>query len=128
MSGHADKNGLLTWIKNYKTDVQKVFIVHGDNEVVDPFAKLVTAETGFPAYAPYTEDIFDLITGEQIQVGDVHSVEKKAKKTKANTVFARLVAAGERLMAVIKRSEGRPNKELAKFADRINDMCDKWEK
>lgn len=128
LSGHADKNGLLTWIKNYKTDVQKVFIVHGDNEVVDPFAKLVTAETGFPAYAPYTEDIFDLITGEQIQVGDVHSVEKKAKKTKANTVFARLVAAGERLMAVIKRSEGRPNKELAKFADRINDMCDKWEK
>ena len=40
----------------------------------------------------------------------------------------RLLAAGERLIAVIKRCEGRPNKDLSRFTDQINNLCDKWEK
>ncbi len=46
-------------------------------------------------------------------------------KASAN-VFARLLAAGERILGVIHKSEGRPNKELAKFADQIHALCDKW--
>ena len=59
------------------------------------------------------------------------SRERKAKKTKegrtVSTVFTRLLAAAERLLAIVRRSEGRPNKELGKLADQINAMCDKWE-
>ena len=38
------------------------------------------------------------------------------------------MAVGARLMAVIKKSEGMANKDLAKFADQINSLCDKWDR
>ena len=44
-----------------------------------------------------------------------------------SNVFARLLAAGERLLAVIHKVEGRPNKELGKFADQINSLADKYD-
>ena len=52
---------------------------------------------------------------------------KSASKASSN-VFARLLAAGQRLLAVINKNEGLPNKELARFADQINSLCDKWER
>ena len=42
-------------------------------------------------------------------------------------VFGRLVAAGKRLMQIIERSKGRANKDLTKFTNQINALCDKWE-
>jgi len=36
----------------------------------------------------------------------------------------RILAFRKRL--IIKRSEGMANKDLAKFADQINSLCDKW--
>ncbi len=41
---------------------------------------------------------------------------------------ARLLAAGQRLLVVIGRNEGGANKDLAKFADQINSLCDKWDR
>ena len=31
------------------------------------------------------------------------------------------------VMALIKKLEGRPNKELGKLADQIGSLCDKWD-
>ena len=47
---------------------------------------------------------------------------------RVSTVYQRLMDAGRRLMGVIARSEGGANKDLAKFADQINALCDKWER
>ena len=54
-------------------------------------------------------------------------MEKKSTRA-VNNIFARLVAAGERLMTVIRKCEGMPNRELGKFADQINELCNKWER
>ena len=43
-------------------------------------------------------------------------------------VFARLLQAGNRLMTVIKHNEGGANKDLAKFADQILALCEKWDR
>jgi metallo-beta-lactamase family protein len=40
----------------------------------------------------------------------------------------RLVAAGQRLMTVIHHNEGGAYKDLAKFADQINALCEKWDR
>ena len=42
--------------------------------------------------------------------------------------FDRLMIAGERLIAVIKKCQGMANKDLGKFADQINSLCDKWDR
>ena len=128
ISGHADQQRLLDWVRAIGDTPKRVFVVHGEDQVCDTFASLITKEIGIPAIAPYSGDIYDLAANACIARG---SRERKAKKTKegrtVSTVFTRLLAAAERLLAIVRRSEGRPNKELGKLADQINAMCDKWE-
>lgn len=125
MSGHGDHNDLINWVKAIEGDVKKVFIVHGDDAVVDTFAAEVEAVTGHSSYAPYSGDMFDLLTGEQVAYGSKEKI-KKQKATEAESVFARLLAAGERLLRVIKNSKGLTNKDLTKFASQVNNLADKW--
>lgn len=131
ISGHADMDHLTMWAAAFKHHPpKKVFIVHGDDKVTDSFAAHLKEELGYDAVAPYSGDAFDLMTGEQVKQGSRELVKKvvKSQNRVVSNVFARLVAAGHRLMAAIRRSEGMPNKELAKFADQINSLCDKWER
>ena len=88
-------------------------------------------ELGYQAIAPYSGTIVDLLTGEVVKetLGiAVKHAKEKAKTRKAAGVYARLLAAGQRLMTVIRHNEGGANKDLAKFADQINAMCDKWDR
>ena len=48
--------------------------------------------------------------------------------SRAASIFQRLVSAGKRLLRVIEHNEGGANKDLAKFADQINALCDKWDR
>ena len=128
ISGHADKNGLLEWIQGFEKKPKKVFIVHGEDSVCKAFTQCLTEEYGFHAYAPYSGTRFDLIRGEFIRETSPIVLEKKTKERKVSDVFSRLLAAGQRLMVVIGRNEGGANKDLAKFADQINSLCDKWDR
>lgn len=128
ISGHADHNMLIKWMGEIESP-KKVFVVHGDDSVCDNFAMDIRNTFGYDAYAPYSGDEFDLITGKQIRVGArIVKSKKKASSRAASNVFARLVAAGKRLMSVIEKSEGMANKDLGKFADQINSLADKWER
>lgn len=127
ISGHADQPHLLEWIKSFGSTPTKVFVVHGDEEAAESFAELVQKETGIEALAPYSGDVYDLENGLCLQQGS-HKLAEKKKQTKAQSVFTRLLHAGERLMAVIHKCEGMANKDLAKFADQINSLCDKWDR
>ena len=128
ISGHADKNGLLEWIQGFEKKPKKVFVVHGEDSVCKAFTQCLTEEYGFHAYAPYSGTRFDLIRGEFIRETSPIVLEKKPKERKVSDVFSRLLAAGQRLMVVIGRNEGGANKDLAKFADQINSLCDKWDR
>ena len=129
VSGHADKAGLTRWMRGFKNEPQMVFIVHGDDTVTDDFAQSLNEEYGFNTYAPFSGTSYDLIADEFIEetVGiRIEGAKKKART--ASTVFERLLAAGQRLLAVINHNEGGANKDLAKFADQINSLCDKWDR
>ena len=127
ISGHADKEGLLKWIKAYDKKPSKVFVVHGESDVCDSFTKCLNEEHGFDAVAPYSGGIYNLIDGSCIKEG-VNVRKTKAAARKVSDVFERLMAAGRRLLTVIRHNEGGANKDLAKFADQINSLCDKWDR
>ncbi len=126
ISGHADKNGLLDWIKAFEKKPKKVFVVHGEDTVADAFTQTLIDELDLDAYAPFSGTKFDLITGEFEY--EAVPVRVAPKKKPVNDVFSRLMAAGQRLIGVIKKNEGVANKDLAKFADQIIALCDKWDR
>lgn len=129
MSSHADMEGLITWLKAFEKKPQQVFLVHGDDKVCTSFEKLLTEEYGYQVKAPYSGSVYDLAQGSWLTETEGIPVTKAALTTKRPaTVFARLFAAGERLLQVIRHNEGGANKDLAKFADQINSLCDKWDR
>ncbi len=127
ISGHADVNQLTKWVSMFDPKPKRVFIVHGEDKVTEQFAAHINEELGLEAYAPFSGDAFDLLTGACVAQGSREAVEKKSTRA-VNNIFARLGAAGERLMTVIRKCEGMPNRELGKFADQINELCNKWER
>ncbi len=126
LSGHADKDGLLEWIGAFEEKPKKVFVVHGEDSVCTGFVECLKIEHGQRAYAPYSGSEFDLIANRFTYEAEPIPLKKKAAP--ATGVYARLVAAGQRLAALISRCDGWANKDLGKMADQINSLCDKWEK
>lgn len=130
ISGHADMNGLLAWLKGFETDISHVFVVHGEDEVTDEFAQTVRDTFGWEAFAPYSGGCVDLATNEIVSAGlriPKKSIEKPAR-TRAANAFNRVVAAAKRLMEVVLKNEGLANKDLAKFESQIQNLADKWDR
>ncbi len=128
LSSHADRDHLLSWISAFQDPKPRhVFVVHGDREVAPFFAQTLQG-MGLDAHAPqYTEE-YDLIAGTVTERG--YLPERKAKAPaggKASPAYERLVAVGQMVMESIKRSRGRDNKSLAKFADQLRQLLEKWE-
>ncbi len=126
LSGHADKNGLIEWISGFEEKPKKVFVVHGEDSVCTGFAETLKIEYGQRAYAPYSGTEFDLLSGKFLYEAEPVSAKKKEKPV-TNSVFARLLAAAQRLLHLAQKCDGMANKDMAKFADQINSLCDKWQ-
>ena len=131
MSGHADREGLLRWVDAFEQKPKRVFVMHGDDETEDRFVETLT-EQGFTACAPYNGAQWAIGAEGAVclQEGSRVRIEHKASEgqSRAASVFQRLVSAGKRLLRVIEHNEGGANKDLAKFADQINALCDKWDR
>lgn len=127
LSGHADKEGLLEWVSGFEEKPKRIFVVHGEDSVCTSFAECLKIEYGQRAYAPYSGTEFNLLSGKLEYEGMPIPVKKKAKTPAAGGVFARLLASAERLLHLVQKSDGLTNKDMAKFADQINSLCDKYE-
>ena len=130
ISGHADKDGLIAWMQGFTKKPQMVFVNHGEDEVTDSFAKCLHDEHGFETYAPYSGTIYDFKEGKFLaKPAGVPIVKEEVTQGRANATAAmqRLLTAGDRLQAVLRRAEGLSNKDLARFTSQIEALCDKWQ-
>lgn len=129
ISGHADRDMLLGWLENITPKPERVFVNHGNDAVCDEFANEISEKIGCEAQAPYNGAEYDLLTGECIYEGNREHIKRhKPAVQRANAVFQRLLNAGKRLLLVIEHNRGGANKDLAKFADQINALSDKWDR
>ena len=62
-SGHADMNGLLTWLKGFREAPKKIFLVHGEPEVKLDFAKTVKEQLGYEPIPVNANAEYELETG-----------------------------------------------------------------
>lgn len=128
VSGHADRDGLIKWLSSFKMKPERVFVVHGDDEVCQLFTDYISKDLGYSAVAPYSGAIYDLESNLCLDTGKMIRVEPKAEPSRPDSVFERLVQAGKRLALVIQHNKGGANKDLAKFIGQINSLCDKWDR
>lgn len=131
ISGHADVNGLVDWIKAFEVKPQKVFVTHGEDTVTELFAARLRDEMNYDAYAPFSGTEFDLAEGEFLYEAEGIKIQKPAalqKASKAAKVYEKLLALGYRLLSVIRKNEGCANKDLEKFSRDVQSLCDKWDR
>ena len=131
ISGHADVNGLIDWAKAFKQKPKQVFITHGEDSVTELFAGRLKEELGYDTMAPFSGTIYDLKENALVYEAKGIRIEKASKSPKASKAaqaYAKLVSLGHRLMSVIRKNEGTPNKDLDRFARDIQSLCDKWDR
>lgn len=132
ISGHADKNGLLSWIGGFQEKPDQIFVNHGDDESITEFERTLKEERGYNALAPYSGSVYDLAAGEFVVLTEgVPIVREEAGvpgKRKAGKAFSKLLDAVELLLHAARGCEGRPNRELSDFAARIDGIRRDMEK
>ena len=127
LSSHADRDHLISWISDFQSPKpQHVFVVHGDREVAPFFAQTLN-NMGFEAHAPQYTEVYDLVENKQLAPGYLPERKAKVGGVRTSSAYERLVAVGNMLMESIKRSKGRDNKSLARFADQLRQLLEKWE-
>ena len=132
ISGHADNNGLMEWIKHLSPKPSQVFVNHGEDRVCAFFARRLQDELELLAIAPYNGASYDLLTGECLFEGNTKKIETASiqppDRRQKNPVYQQLMDAGERLAQVISHNEGGANKDLRAFIRELNDLCEKWDR
>ena len=128
ISGHGDQKIMLDWLGAMTKKPVKVFVNHGENEVTDEFARVIRERLGLDAEAPYNGGIFDLTAMTWLNPGFRTVLAKKKAYAAFNEHFQRLLRAGQHLLAVIEKNRGLANRELKKFADQVENLCNKWDR
>ncbi len=126
-SGHADRDGLLDWLRGFEKKPRQVFVNHGENTVTDSFARTITEELGFPAMAPYSGAEYDLLRERFDVLPEGIPVSKPTVGgTKADSLYKSLLNAGESLLRIVREAKGKPNKTLQHFTDDLNALIKKY--
>ena len=125
ISGHADVNGLLEWARAVK-GVKRFFVNHGEASSSESFAQRLRDELGAEVYVPFSGAEFDI--AENVITIDAEPIPIPRKKNTANysIAYSDLLAASERLSALIKDSDGRTNADMRQLTEAINKLCDDW--
>lgn len=127
-SGHADQAGLLAWLEGFKTKPKKIYVNHGDDDSCKAFQNLLN-QMGYNAEAPYSGTQYDLITNKMTVYAESKPISReqiRKSTSRANAIYAELLAAAEGLLALVKKRRGCTNKDNAKLTAQIHNLIEKW--
>lgn len=127
LSSHADRDHLIAWAEQFNNPrPAHYFVVHGDEDVAELYAQTLR-DRGLAAHAPEYEEVYDLATNTLLAAGVPRAPQTKAAKPKESPAYRRLEETGRELMELIQRSKGVANKDLAKLADQLRSLMNKFE-
>ncbi len=139
ISGHADQKGLLRWVSNFSKRLKQVFVVHGDESVSRFFAGHLKSELGINAWAPTTNQSFDLLS-EQFPSAEIESVwtssqeeliqsiqELEKKMASLQTVLERMK---EHSNVIVEQQDSKKSKRLVNamehFGAELEELRNRW--
>jgi len=74
-SGHADRDQLFAWLSGFQRSPHKIFLVHGEMEGKEAFAKYVRENKGWDSEVVRGYDEYELTAGSAIPKEDVRTAE-----------------------------------------------------
>lgn len=140
ISGHADQEGLITWISNFAKRPHHVFVVHGEEQVAQYFAGLLGSRLDLSAWAPQPNESFELLEGslpaakaEKLWVSGLQDL--KIAFTQLDEVFGGLKAVSDRMHEhgdeVFQDPSSRDAQRLAnailRFVEDLESLRTRWD-
>jgi len=78
-SGHADRDGLMWWMRSFKNKPKKIFIVHGEEQSTKEISKRIEEELKIKTHIPELgESLF--IEGEKVLPGRKLEINRRSKE------------------------------------------------
>ena len=125
LSAHADHDHLVGWVQSFDPKPEKVFVVHGDNDIAPAFAEELQG-LGFNADAPMFTACYDLAANRALEDGYMPERRKTEARRRADVIYNKLATTAEQLLRFIKGNRGMPNKDMAKLTSQIQELIEKW--
>ena len=129
-SGHADMNGLLSWMENFEKKPHTVFVNHGDEGACENFRQKVEETFGCRAIAPFSGTVYDLETDSYLceTEGVKIKVKDADKESRNDRFYNELMREVGRLYDLATASRGKSNKELSAMTEQVKSILGKWSK
>lgn len=70
-SGHADRDGLLSWLSGFRQKPSEIFLVHGEMESKKEFAKTIKKELGYDATVVEGFSEYELVNHKIVDKRDI---------------------------------------------------------
>ncbi len=86
-SAHADQEGLLDWLRHFKSNIKGIFLVHGEEESQDGLAAAIKAEFDIPIYIPEILDEFVLEEMEEAPKLQYYTEKPKDQASRAEKAY-----------------------------------------
>ncbi|GAI93453.1 unnamed protein product, partial [marine sediment metagenome] len=78
-SGHADREGIVRWIKSFKNRPKKIFVVHGEEEATEEISRKIEEELKIKTHIPKLGETLS-IEGETVLPGGRLEIDRRSKE------------------------------------------------
>jgi len=78
-SGHADREGIIQWIKSFKNKPQKIFVVHGEEQAAEEVSRKIEEELKIKTYIPELGESLS-VEGESVLPGGRLEIDRRSKE------------------------------------------------
>lgn len=88
-SGHADRDGLIDWLKGFEQKPKQIFLVHGEMDAKEAFAETVKEVIGYEPIVVRGNSEFELIKDEIITTKEAaeSEIDEKTIESAKNGIF-----------------------------------------
>jgi len=78
-SGHADREGIIQWIKSFKNKPQKIFVVHGEEQAAEEVSRKIEEELKIKTHIPELGESLS-VEGESVLPGGRLEIDRRSKE------------------------------------------------
>jgi metallo-beta-lactamase family protein len=78
-SGHADREGIIRWIRSFKNRPKKIFVVHGEEEATEEISRKIEEELKIKTHIPELGETLS-IEGEIVLPGGRLEIDRRSKE------------------------------------------------